>query len=68
MEFWALGAFAYYRGGRDQFAWPAVTQNAASSFPALQKLSWGGLDTTLRLVLDVIAGASTAGSCETGLG
>ena len=61
-EFEALGAFAYYRGGRDQFAWPAVTQNAASSFPALQKLS-------LRLVLEcVIAGASTAGSCETGLG
>ena len=39
-EFEALGAFAYYRGGRDQFAWPAVTQNAASLFPALQKLSW----------------------------
>ena len=68
-EFEALGAFAYYRGGRDQFAWPAVTQNAASSFPALQKLSWGGLDTTLRLVLEcVIAGASTPGNCETGLG
>ena len=64
-EFEALGAFAYYRGGRDQFAWPAVTQNAASSFPALQKLSWGGLDTTLRLVLEcVIAGASRPGNCK----
>ena len=68
-EFEALGAFAYYRGGRDQFAWPAVTQNAASSFPALQKLSWGGLDTTLRLVLEcVIAGASTPGELRTGRG
>ena len=49
--------------------WPAVTHNAASSFPALQKLSWGGLDTRLRLVLEcVIAGASTPGNYETGLG
>ena len=61
-EFEALGAFAYYRGGRDQFAWP---EEGTTSFPALQKWSWGGLDDTLRLVLEcVIAGASRPGNCK----
>ena len=68
-HFWMALPTILPRRARDQFAWPAVTQNAASSFPALQKLSRGGLDTTLRLVLEcVIAGASTPGNCETGLG
>ena len=61
-EFEALGAFAYYRGGRDQFAWP---EEGTTSFPVLQKWSWGGLDDALRLVLEcVIAGASRPGNCK----